>query len=99
MISGLLDSATYYIHWDKPKYYGALEKIQLWEDIVFGDPPTHTLVKETSDFNDTIFHVRNISNGELRFYQLILFGKYPQDPLHEQPMTLETNASYYYYTL
>jgi len=93
----MTDSATYYIHWDKPKYYGALEKIQLWEDIDFGDPP-HTLVKETSDFNDTIFHVRNIANGQLRTYHLILFGKYPQDPLHEQPVTAEVYAAYFYYT-
>lgn len=94
----MTDSASYYIHWDKPKYYGALEKIQLWEDIVFSDPPTHTLVKESSDFNDTIFHVRNIAHGQLRSYQLILFGKFPQDPLHEQPMTAGVNESFTYYT-
>ena len=94
----LTDSGTYVIHWDKPKYYGVMEKIQLWEDVVFGDPPTHTLVKETSDFNDTLYHVNNIQNGQLRSYNLIMFGKYPPDPFQEQPATASVIADYTYYT-
>jgi len=94
----MTDSASYFIHWNKPRYYGALEKIQLWEYIVFGDPPTRTLVKETCDFNDTIFHVRKIEHCQLRTYELILFGKYPRDPFHEQPETAQVSESYTYYT-
>ena len=94
----MTDSSTYYIHWTKPTYYGALEKIQLWEDIVFGPAPSHTLVKETNDFNDTIFHVKDIEHNQLRSYQLILFGKYPRHPFQEDPMTGGTNASFTYFT-
>ena len=93
----LTDSGTYVIYWDKPKYYGALEKIQLWEENISGDTP-NTLVKETDDFNDTLYHVKNVEHNQRRMYGLTLYGKYPRDPFHPEPETGSVYKAFTYLT-
>lgn len=93
----MTDSGTYIIHWNRPTYYGAIDSILLWESITWGDVPD-AIVLKTNDLNDTVYHVRDVENNQHRRYNLVLIGKYPSDPFHDNPPVGMVNKSFTFFT-
>jgi hypothetical protein len=91
------DSGTYYIHWSMPKYYNAIESIRIEEEIFTSTTWANEVVKTVTKMNDTIYYLKNVEKGELRYYHFYYTGKYPKDPYTSEPATSVQWASYNFY--
>ncbi len=80
---------NYNILWERPKYYAAVESIQLVRD---NDNYTTTQLAKTTDINQGSFLIPTTSFGQLEEYRIILTPKYP-NPLYNNP-SYSSNSLY-----